>query len=306
MAELATEQPSEFAEHLDTLKPDVILSILHEGQMAAARTVTHSMPAIESAALLLANTIESGGNIIYAAAGSSALMALADGLELPGTFGIDNDRIKILMAGGIASLSNMTGHTEDNYQQAVGDIHSANVARGDCLICLSASGTTPYTVAAIKTARKAGAKTIAIANNANTTILNEADNPIHLATPPEIISGSTRLGAATAQKICLNMMSTLMAIRLGHVHDGNMVNLHADNSKLRKRAARIVDNIVDCGTDQANHFLDKAEGSVKLAVMLASGAPDLDSAKKILEGNGQKLRSSISILNGAQALNNTR
>ncbi len=306
MAELATEQPSEFAKHLDTLNPDVILSILHEGQMAAARTVTNSLPAIEKAAQLLANTIKGNGNIIYAAAGSSALMALADGLELPGTFGIDNDRIKILMAGGLASLSNMTGNTEDDFEQATGDIYSANATRGDCLICLSASGTTPYAVAAIKAARNAGAKTIAIANNAGTSILHQADIPIYLATPPEIVSGSTRMGAATAQKICLNMMSTLMAIHLGHVLDGNMVNLHADNTKLRKRAARIIDNIVDCGTDQANHFLHKAEGSVKLAVLLASGASDLDSAKSILEGNGQKLRPSISVLNGAQALNSKR
>jgi N-acetylmuramic acid 6-phosphate etherase len=305
MTKLATEQPSEYSKYLDTLSSDAILSILHEGQIVAAKSVSNSMREIENAALLLADTINGGGNIIYAAAGSSALMALADGLELPGTFGIKNDRIKILIAGGIASLTNMTGNTEDDCDQAVNDIQRANVTSDDCLICLSASGSTPYALSALEAARIAGARTIAIANNPDRPLLVNADVSIYLATPPEIISGSTRLGAATAQKICLNMMSTLMAVHLGHVHDGNMVNLQADNAKLKKRAARMVQDIVGCSTNQADVFLNKAHGSVKLAVLLASGVQDLASAKKILESNGQKLRASLSVIKGPQAQNHT-
>ncbi len=303
MTKLATEQRSEHSEYLDTLSSNAILSILHEGQIVAAKSVSNSMREIENAALLLADTINGGGNIIYAAAGSSALMALADGLELPGTFGINYNRIKILMAGGIASLTNMTGNTEDDCDQAVNDVQCANVTSHDCLICLSASGSTPYALSALEAARVAGARTIAIANNPDRPLMVNADISIYLATPPEVISGSTRLGAATAQKICLNMMSTLMAVHLGHIHGGDMVNLQADNAKLKTRAARIVHDIAGCSAEQADVFLDRARGSVKLAVLLASGAPNLASAKKILESNGQKLRASLSVIKGAQAQN---
>ena len=303
MTNPATEQPSEYSQNLDTLSSDAILSILHEGQIVAAKSVSNSIREIEKAALLLADTVNGGGNIIYAAAGSSALMALADGLELPGTFGIKNDRIKILMAGGIASLTNMTGNTEDDFDQAANDIQCARATSHDCLICLSASGSTPYALSALEAARDAGTRTIAIANNPDRPLLVNADISIYLATPPEIISGSTRLGAATAQKICLNMMSTLMAVHLGHVHDGNMVNLQADNAKLKKRAAQMVQDIAGCSKNHADSFLNKAQGSVKLAVLLASGAPDLISAKKLLESNDQKLRASLSVIKGARVQN---
>ena len=301
MADATTEQLNELAQGLDTLGSNAILTILHKGQMAAAGAVADSIPAIEKAAELLAATLSGGGNIIYAAAGSSALMAMADGLELPGTFGIDNDRLKILIAGGTGSLLNMAGKTEDDTDQAIAHIGSAKVRSGDCLICVSASGTTPYAVGAMHTAKQAGAKIVAIANNPDTPLMNDADIAICLETPPEIISGSTRLGAGTAQKICLNMISTLMAVHLGHVHDGYMVNVRADNTKLKKRAAGIVAAIVDCRLNEAQKYLNIAGGSIKHAVLIASGASDTKTATDIPERNGQKLRPSLSVLNGATA-----
>ena len=127
----------------------------------------------------------------------------------------------------------MPAGPEDDETQAARDVANAGIGKGDCLIALSASGTTPYAVAALKAAKAAGAATIGIANNEGAPLLGLADIAILLPTPPELIAGSTRMGAATAQKIALNMMSTLMAIHLGHVHDGYMVNLHADNMKLQ-------------------------------------------------------------------------
>ena len=291
-----TEQLSELANGLDTLSPHAILSILHDGQMAAAGVVANSIASIAHAAQILANTLSNGGNIIYAAAGSSGLMALADALELPGTFGINKNRLKIFIAGGTNSLSDMAGGTEDDCRQAIEDIKSANVGQRDCLICVSASGTTPYAISVIETARQAGAAIIAIANNPQTEVLVGADVAICLETPAEIISGSTRMGAATAQKICLNMISTLMAVHLGHVHDGYMINVRADNLKLKKRACNIVANIVDCETNEAQKYLNQADGSIKLAVLLAAGLTDINAANEILESNGHKLRPSLSVL----------
>ncbi len=304
MAESATEKRNVLADDLDMKDPDAILSLLHEGQMNAASAVAQSIPALEKAAKLLSETIFSGGNIIYAASGSSALMALADGLELPGTFGIDNTRLSVLIAGGTGSLSNMQGATEDNATSAIDDIDSVGISGNDCLICISASGTTPYTVGALEAAKKAGCKIIGIANNPQTPILDKADVAVYLQTPPEIITGSTRMGAATAQKIALNMISTLMAVHLGHVHGGHMVSVRADNSKLVRRACNIICDITRCSTRNAQLFLDKSNGSVKLAIMLASGSPEIEHAKEILERHGHKLRPSLLFLNGVSASNN--
>lgn len=300
--EPVTESHNKLALGLDTLSPKEILSILHQGQLDAAGAVNNAFEAIEDAALLLSKTIENNGNIIYVAAGSSALMALADGLELQGTFGIPNERVKIIIAGGHNTLSNMTGKVEDNTNTAVFDLKEAKISNKDCVVCVSASGTTPYVVAALKSANMSGANTIAIANNLEALLFKTADIAIHLDTPAEIISGSTRLGAATAQKIALNMMSTLMAIHLGHVHDGYMVNVKADNEKLKLRATKIVVALAKCKEDKAQKYIEMADGSVKLAILLATGSVDKSSAKEILENNGQKLRPSLSVSKGSYLL----
>jgi N-acetylmuramic acid 6-phosphate etherase len=207
--------------------------------------------------------------------------------------------VKILIAGGQASLSNMAGKIEDDANAAISDMKKANISSRDCVMCVSASGTTPYAVGALKFANAMNIKTVAIANNFDIDLLNEANVAIYLDTPAEIISGSTRLGAATAQKIALNMMSTLMAIHLGHVHDGYMVNVRADNKKLKRRAIKIVSEIAKCENNMAQEYIEKADGSVKLAILLAAGSPDLSSAKEILENNDQKLRSSLSVIKGS-------
>ncbi len=299
MPTLNTEMQNDLACGLDLKRPAEILSILHSGQVAAAASVEDAIPKICEAAACLANTLSSGGKLAYAAAGSSGLMALADGLELPGTFGIPPGRIAILLAGGSESLKDMKGGPEDDALQAAQDVQSAGLGEGDCVIGLSASGTTPYAVSALQTAKQLGALTIAIANNDSTALLDCANVPVLLQTPPEIIAGSTRMGAATAQKITLNMMSTLMAVHLGHVHDGHMVNVFADNIKLKKRAQGIVTSVAGCNTQEAGDFLQQAGGSVKTAILLCAGAGDARSAEKLLESSGQRLRPALSKIGGA-------
>lgn len=298
MAEPATEQPNINSEGLDILPSADVLSLLFNAQIDAANSAARSLPDIEIAAKFLSDAIDGGGNIIYTAAGSSAFMSIADGLELSGTFGISNDRIKMLIAGNTGNMTDFSNFGEDNALQAVADVTAANLTDNDCMICISASGTTPYVIAALDEAMKIGAKIIGIANNPDTPILNNSDVAIFLDTPPELIPGSTRMGAATAQKIALNMMTTLMGIHLGHVHDGYMVNVQVDNIKLHKRACTIISNISECTLSDARNYLDKSNGSVKLAIMLASGAQGIDEAKEILEGNGHKLRPSLSVLKG--------
>ncbi|RWM25878.1 N-acetylmuramic acid 6-phosphate etherase [Mesorhizobium sp.] len=300
MAETRTEALHQNAEGLDVQAPDAILSFLANAQIEAAKAVHGAIPAIAEAAELVARQLKSGGRLAYAAAGSSGLMAVADALELPGTFGIARDRIVILIAGGDEAFRALAGGPEDDTEEAAAAVAAANIGKGDCLIAVSASGSTPYAVQAIGDARRRGAATIAIANNKGAPLFERADVAILLETPPELIAGSTRMGAGTAQKIALNMLSTLAAVHLGHVHDGYMVNLTADNIKLRDRAVRMVAAITGRDRDGAARLLEESGGVVKTAILLAAGAANADAAEKILEGAGQKLRPALSAIEGSK------
>jgi N-acetylmuramic acid 6-phosphate etherase len=291
-----TEERRDNAKGLDVMRPELALRLLAAGQQEAAKSVEQAIEPISAAARLAADSLASGGRLAYAGAGSSGLMAMADALELPGTYGIAREQVVILIAGGAASLTDLAGGYEDDMELARADVRSAGVGAGDCLISVSASGSTPYAIAAADEAGKRGARVIGMANNAGAPLLLNADVSILLETPPEVVSGSTRMGAGTAQKIAFNMFSTMVGIHLGHVLDGHMVNLRADNIKLRGRAIRIVSDIAGIGAADADRLLGLAGGSVKLAILLASGARDSTHAEDALERADQNLRRAIAIV----------
>lgn len=293
MSATQTEMIHASAKGFDMRPAQEALTILAAAQVEAAEAVKEAVPQIAAGAELAARCLAAGGRVIYAAAGSSGLMALADALELPGTYGIPRDRIKILLAGGVAALTEMEGGPEDDGDAARAEIASAGVGPGDCVIALTASGYTPFPMAAVETARAAGAKTIGISNNRGAPLFDGVDVAICLPTPPEVIAGSTRMGAGTAQKIALNMLSTMMAIHLGHVHDGFMVNLIADNIKLRGRARRIVMAVSNVPEDKAADALEQAGGAVKTAILLAAGAHGVDGARQLLADNQNRLRPAL-------------
>ncbi len=287
-----TEELHSEAEGFDALPLERAAAILAAGQAEAARSVGSALPEISTAAKAMAATIKGGAALRYVAAGSSALMAAADALELGGTFSIPSSQIRIHMAGGQPTGVDMPGDTEDDAADLRREL--LELTGEDTVIAVSASGSTPYTVAAAKIAREAGAHVIGIANNAGTELLALSDSSIVVPTPPEVIAGSTRMGAGTAQKIALNILSTLMAVELGHVHDGMMVNLRADNIKLRKRASRIVMHIANASAEAADQALRGADGDVKSAVLLAAGATDLSQAKSLLAESDGHLRHALS------------
>lgn len=286
-----TEMLRDGVDGLDLRSDADILSYLLEAQKAALGGLDHCLDALSIGAAILTRTVQRRGRIFYAAAGSSGLMGLADGAELSGTYGLSPTSIAICMAGGVPSGPAMPGHTEDDETAAQSD--SAAVRSGDAVIAISASGTTPYALSFVRNARTNGAKIICIANNANAPLFDLADCAIHLDTPPEPIAGSTRMGAATAQKVALNMMSTLMGIRLGHVHDGMMVNVIADNHKLRQRAEGIVEKIAGVSEDQASTALTRASGNVKQAILLAAGADNPNHAEALLTKSDGHLRPAL-------------
>lgn len=296
MSATRTEMTHASASGFDTRAPEEALAILAIAQAEAARVVQEAVPEIAKAAQLAADCITGGGRLVYVAAGSSGLMALADALEIPGTYGLARDRIKVLLAGGLAALTDMEGSPEDDADAARAAIAEAGVGKGDCVIALTASGYTPYPMAAVDAARAAGARTIGISNNSGAPLFDRVDVAICLPTPPEVIAGSTRMGAGTAQKIALNMLSTMMAVHLGHVHDGFMVNVIADNAKLRGRARRIVMAVSEVPEDAAAAALDQAGGAVKVAILLAAGAEGVAGAQRLLAENDGHLRPALKTL----------
>lgn len=278
---------------IDALPAQQALGAMLASHARACETVATALPQIEAAAARVADCLSSGHRLHYAAAGSSGLMALADACELPGTFGIPQSRIRIHMAGGVPADGAMPGETEDD--TAAGTAAAETMAPGDLALVLSASGTTPYATAFAAAARARGAAVVAIANVAAAPLLDSADIAIPLPTGDEVLAGSTRLAAGTAQKVALNMISTLAGVQLGHVHAGRMVNLRADNAKLRARAASMVAEIAGTGPAGAQAALAAADGQVKPAILIACGADPATARDTLAAANG-RLRDALARL----------
>jgi N-acetylmuramic acid 6-phosphate etherase len=267
-----------------------VLSLLLDRQIDALNATASAIPQISKAAAALQSAAEAEKKIGYAGAGSAGLTALADCLELPGTFGFPPERMCILFAGGARNLLHLAGSFEDSEDSGLDDFAKSGLGEGDILIGVSASGSTPYTLGTFQAAKSAGTRTIAIANNQHSPLLNLADHSIFLNTPPEVIAGSTRLGAASAQKVALNMISTLVALRLGHAVRGHMVNMVADNEKLRMRAQRILQDLTGCSQVSAAAALKESGGRVKVAVVMLREGLKVKAAEEALELHGGNLR----------------
>lgn len=288
MAGLTTEDRNPLSQDLQAVPAEVALSRMLDAQQGAVAAIRPAVPALARAAEIAAKTLRGGHRLGYAGAGSSGLMALSDRLELAGTFGIAPERTPMLFAGGTAALSHMIGGVEDDLALAGHDLAASGLGAGDAIICLSASGRTPYTVEVARQAKARGVTVIAFANVAGSPLLAAADVAILIETGAEIVAGSTRLGAATAQKVALNMLSVQLGIGLGHVHEGYMVNVVADNAKLVDRAARIVAAVSGAGPQEARAALGQTAGAVKPAILVAAGA-DPARAAELLDRHGGHL-----------------
>lgn len=270
---------------IDRLAARDALSAMLRSHIRALEAAQDALDDIARAASCVAQALEAGATVYYAAAGSSGLMALSDASELAGTFQIPHRQIRICMAGGVPVDGHMPGHTEDHTQEAE---HAArDIVQGDVALVLSASGTTPYALAFAKAARARGATLIGIAKAADAALLRMSDISIALNTAPEVVEGSTRLGAGTAQKAVLNMISTQAGILMGHVYEGLMVNLKPDNAKLRQRAAQIVARIADVTVDEAENTLRVTGYDTKLAVLVAAGAEHTNAQDLLKRHRGQ-------------------
>ena len=224
MADRLTEQLHPLGAGLHKKTAAEVLGAVLTGQQRAMDRLHDHIGELIPIAEAAAKALAAGSKLAYAGAGSSGLMALADCLELAGTFGIPREQTPMMFAGGAAALVSMTGSVEDDDGQAVADVKKADISEGDVVLCLAASGSTPYTLAVARAARELGATVVGLANSADAPLFQLCDLTAFLDSGPEIVAGSTRLGAATTQKAALNMISVLIGVRLGAVHDGLMVN----------------------------------------------------------------------------------
>ncbi|MGC2200709.1 MAG: N-acetylmuramic acid 6-phosphate etherase, partial [Stellaceae bacterium] len=226
---------------------------------------------------------------VYAGAGTSGRLAVQDGAELAPTFSWPQERVLLLIAGGREALVQSVEGAEDESEQAVELVRRHAIDVSDVVIAVAASGTTPFTLACLREAKARGALTIGIANNQDTPLLAEANHPIWLDTGPEPIAGSTRMKAGTAQRIAMTLLSSLVMIRLGRVYRGLMVDLKAANTKLVKRSEKILLELSGRSRAEVREALQRANGSVKLALLLLEGC-DLNEATRTLDRAGGQLR----------------
>jgi N-acetylmuramic acid 6-phosphate etherase len=287
---MATEEVDPRFADLDAWSLTSAMEAMWEGQLAAVAAVGGALPAITAAATAATEALGDRGRLIYIGAGTSGRVAVQDGAELTPTFAWPRQRVHFIIAGGESAFLASAEGAEDDISDAVNQIDAARLSTHDVVIAVAASGTTPFTVAALRQAATYRAVTIGVANNRNTELLRSAKYPVLIETGPELIAGSTRMKAGTAQKVVLNLISTGIMLRLGRVYRGMMVNMQMTNAKLRRRAEAMVACIAGCSEAQAASALAQTEGDIKKAALLVLGYGKSEVASILADSNGNLRR----------------
>jgi len=294
---MRTERISPRYVELDSWPTDEILAAIYEGQLEAAAAVRSALGAIAAAVEDAVPALQRGGRLVYAGAGTSGRIAVQDGTELPSTFDWPADRLVFALAGGLDALVRSAEQAEDNEAAGAQAMTDAKIGADDVVIGIAASGTTPFTVGALRAASAAHAVTIAVANNPGAPLFEVARHYILTETGSEVIAGSTRMKAGTAQKIVLNLFSTAVMVKMGRVYRGLMVDMRARSAKLRQRAEAMVSEIVRCSESDAVRYLQQADGDVKTAVLVGLGV-GRSAASQLLQRHEGNLRAAIHAFTG--------
>jgi N-acetylmuramic acid 6-phosphate etherase len=274
---------------IDRCSSDEIVRIIQQQDRLVAEAVAGAAERIAEAIEEVSARLARGGRLVYAGAGTSGRIALLDASEIPPTFGVDPELVRVLMAGGERAFTQAVEGAEDDAEAAIAAVDE-HVSAGDALVGIAASGTTPYTVAAVRRAGEIGALTVGVTSTPGSPLARIARIPIVADTGPEVIMGSTRMKSGTAQKLILNTLSTGVMIRLGHVYSNLMIDMPATNEKLRRRAVRMVELAAEVPQAAAAQALLDAEGNVKLAAVMARRNLDRDSARRALAEHHGVLR----------------
>jgi N-acetylmuramic acid 6-phosphate etherase len=274
---------------IDRLPAADIVRIIQAEDARVAAAVAAEADRIAQAIEQIAERLSHGGRLFYAGAGTSGRIAMLDASELPPTYGIDSSLVKVIMAGGERAYFAAAEGAEDSEDAAIEAVNR-EVKAEDALAGIASSGTTPFTVAAVRRANMLGALTIGITSVPGSPLAREADIPIVAETGPEVIMGSTRMKSGTAQKLILNTISTGVMVRLGRVYSNLMTDMPATNEKLRSRAIRMVELAARVTRPMAVQAMREADGNVKVATVIAKKKIAADEARRLLEKSGGRLR----------------
>ncbi|HET6781342.1 MAG TPA: N-acetylmuramic acid 6-phosphate etherase [bacterium] len=290
---LSTEQRNAKSMQLDTMSTAQILELINDEDGTVAGAVRRALPEIVRATELVGGSIRSGGRVFYVGAGTSGRIGSLDASEWRPTFGTDPDLVQAIMAGGASATVDAASGFEDDAALGARDVTGRGVRRGDVVVGLAASGRTPYAIGALQAARAAGAATVGICCNPDAPMTTVVDVAIVVVVGPEVLTGSTRMKAGTAQKLILNMISTAAMVRGGKVYSNLMVDMAAGNEKLLDRARRIVAEAAGVPVGEAAKVLEAAGNRVKPAIVMAVRGCNFDEAQQRLERAGGFVRKAL-------------
>ena len=293
LGQLNTEAIDSRFSKIDTLSTIDLLKLFNDGDKSVAEEVAKVLPKVAEAINEITKRMESGGRLIYVGAGTSGRLGVLDASECIPTFSLEDGLVIGIIAGGDTALRTGIEGAEDIPEGAIEDLNKMNLSKKDSLVGIAASGRTPYVIGALKYAKEIGAASIALSCNLNSELSKYADIAIEVDTGAEILAGSTRLKAGTAQKLVLNMISKVSMIKLGKTYGNLMVDLQVSNIKLRDRAMRIIQAATSCDFKRAQEALQESKDQVKVAIVMILLDSSAEKALELLKASGSRVRAAL-------------
>jgi N-acetylmuramic acid 6-phosphate etherase len=290
-----TERHNPRSVGLDLKTAKEIVRIINSEDRIIPRAIGEVISSIARGAMAIADTIERGGRVFFVGAGTSGRLGILEAAELPATFGVSSDNFKAIMAGGSEAVFSSIEAAEDDERTGVEALESYGFGNKDLLVALSASGRTPFVMGAMRKARKLKAKTVAVVCNPCSPMEERADIAIIIETGSEVVAGSTRMKAGSAQKMVLNILTTTAMTKLGKVHDGYMIGVKPTSEKLRERATTIVAKISGADLEEAKDALDRSGWDLKVAILIIKKRISQEEAKRRLKETGGILRRALEV-----------
>jgi N-acetylmuramic acid 6-phosphate etherase len=293
LAALSTEQSDPRYSQIDRLSTEQVARLMNAADITVPEAVALVIPEISATVDAVVTRMKAGGRLFYVGAGTSGRLAVLDASECPPTFGTDPELVQGIIAGGQPALTRSVEGAEDDDAAGAAAIAERGVGALDSVVGVSASGRAPFVLGALAEAGRRGALTAGLSCNAGTPLSEAAMHPIEVIVGPEVVTGSTRLKAGTAQKLVLNMISTIVMVRLGRTYGNTMIEVSAMNSKLADRAARMVGDITGAGLSVTRPALEAAGWNVKIAVLMIEYGLGADDARALLESHGDRLEAAL-------------
>ncbi|SDC35709.1 N-acetylmuramic acid 6-phosphate etherase [Pelagirhabdus alkalitolerans] len=293
LSSMSTEKQNPNTMNLDQMTYLEALSVMNQEDGNVSQAIELVLPKIEEAVKAIVSAFEQGGRLIYIGAGTSGRLGVLDAAECPPTFGTPKEMVVGLIAGGERAFTEAVEGAEDSKEMGVSDLKSIDLNQKDVVVGLAASGRTPYVIGALEYANEKGAVTVAVSCNKNSAIGAVSQIAIEVAAGPEVLTGSTRLKAGTAQKMVLNMLSTMSMVGIGKVYQNLMVDVQPTNQKLLKRAEHIVIKATDASLEEAQVALEESNGNVKLAITMILLGCDIETAESKLESAKGHIRQTL-------------